>query len=138
MTLKLKDPFNEAKLAADMERIQAKYAEKGYVSAKAAYEIINDEKTHTVTVKLILDEGPRVRVAAVNLDGLSKDSPLPAQKIIKKASNRPHKVFKPQNLQKDWVKMMLFGRNQGFADFNLTEPQIELNEAKTEVTLPTG
>ena len=135
MTLKLKDPFNEAKLAADMERIQAKYAEKGYVSAKAAYEIINDEKTHTVTVKLILDEGPRVRVAAVNLDGLSKDSPLPAQKIIKKASNRPHKVFKPQNLQKDWVKMMLFGRNQGFADFNLTEPQIELNEAKTEVTL---
>ncbi len=135
MTLKLKDPFNEAKLAADMERIQAKYAEKGYVSATAAYEVIPDEKTHTVTVKLILDEGPRVRVAALNLDGLSGDSPLPAKKITKKASNRPHKVFKPQNLQKDWVKMMLFGRNQGFADFNLTEPQVDFNDDKTEVTL---
>ncbi len=135
MTLKLKDPFNEGKLMGDMERIKAKYAEKGYISAQVNYEVVPDEKTNTVTVKLIIDEGPRVRVAALNLNGLSDSDVLPAKKIIKKASNRTGKVFKPQNLQRDWVKMTLYGRNEGFADFNLSEPQIDINPEQTEVSI---
>ncbi len=135
MTLKLKDPFNEAKLVGDLDRIKAKYAEKGYVSAQINYELTTDEQLKTVTVHFIIDEGPRVRVSAVNLNGVTAESPLPAEKIIKKASNRPGKVFKPQNLQRDWVKMMLYGRNKGYAEFNLSEPQVDLNEEKTEVAL---
>ncbi|MBR5608980.1 MAG: outer membrane protein assembly factor BamA [Elusimicrobiaceae bacterium] len=135
MTLKLKDPFNEGKLMGDMERIRAKYAEKGYISAQVNYEVIPDEKTNTVTVNLIIDEGPRVRVAALHLNGLSDGDTLPAEKIIKKASNRTGKVFKPQNLQRDWVKMVLYGRNEGFSEFNLSEPKIEVNQEQTEVTL---
>ncbi|MBR3604082.1 MAG: outer membrane protein assembly factor BamA [Elusimicrobiaceae bacterium] len=135
MTLKLKDPFNEGKLINDMERIKAKYAEKGYISAQVKYEVIPDEKTNTVTVNLIIDEGPRVKVAALNLNGLSDSNVLPAEKIIKKASNRTGKVFKPQNLQRDWVKMVLYGRNEGFSEFNLTEPKIDISPDQTEVTL---
>ena len=135
MTLKLKDPFNEGKLMGDMERIKAKYAEKGYISAQVNYEVIPDEKTNTVTVHLIIDEGPRVKVAALNLNGLSDNATLPAEKIIKKASNRTGKVFKPQNLQRDWVKMVLYGRNEGFSEFNLSEPKIDVNQEQTEVTL---
>ena len=135
MTLKLKDPFNEGKLMGDMERIKAKYAEKGYISAQVNYEVIPDEKTNTVTVNLIIDEGPRVRVAALHLNGLSDGATLPAEKIIKKASNRTGKVFKPQNLQRDWVKMVLYGRNEGFSEFNLSEPKIDVNQEQTEVTL---
>lgn len=135
MTLKINDPFNEAKLEGDMERIKAKYAEKGYISADVTYEVIPDEKTNTVSVKLIIDEGPRVRVAALNLAGLPENTPLPLEKIRKKASNRPDKVFKPQNLQRDWVKMILYARNKGFSQFNLSEPQIDISEDKTAVTL---
>ncbi len=135
MTLKVKDPFNEGKLIADLDRIKAKYAEKGYINAQIKYEIIPDEKLKTVTVHFIIEEGARVRVAALDLLGATEESPLPAKKIIKKASNRPGKVFKPQNLQRDWVKMMLYGRNKGYADFNLTEPKVDINAEKTEVTL---
>ncbi|MBR3632153.1 MAG: outer membrane protein assembly factor BamA [Elusimicrobiaceae bacterium] len=135
MNLKLKDPFNEAKLVADLDRIKAKYAEKGYINAQINYELITDEELKTVTVKFLIDEGPRVRVAELNLNGINDESPLPAKKIIKKASNRPGKVFKPQKLQQDWVKMMLFGRNKGYAEFNLTQPQVAVNEDKTSVTL---
>ena len=135
MTLKLKDPFNEGKLMGDMERIKAKYAEKGYISAQVNYEVIPDEKTNTVTVNLIIEEGLRVRVAALHLNDLSDSATLPAEKIIKKASNRTGKVFKPQNLQRDWVKMVLYGRNEGFSEFNLSEPKIDVNQEQTEVTL---
>ncbi len=133
MTLKLKDPFNEAKLEADLDRIKAKYAEKGYISADVKYELTHDEKLGVVYVKLLINEGERVRVQAVHFNGEATE--LPTEKILKKASNRPGKVFKPQNLQKDWVKMILYGRNKGYSEFNLSAPQVEMNDAKTEVAL---
>ena len=128
MTLKLKDPFNETKLQSDLELIKAKYAEKGYVNADISYELTRDEKLRVVYVKLIIHEGDRVRVGQVDLTGASE---LPAEKIIKKSSNRPGKVFKPQKLQRDWVKMMLYGRNKGYSEFNLSQPDVSFNEAKT-------
>ena len=132
MTLKIKDPFNEAKLQADLERIKAKYAEKGYVNADVQYRLTKDDSLGVVYVELIINEGDRVRVGSVTLNGAEE---LPADKILKKASNRPGKVFKPQNLQRDYVKMILYGRNKGYSDFMLTAPNVDLNEEKTEVTI---
>ncbi|MBP5403495.1 MAG: outer membrane protein assembly factor BamA [Elusimicrobiaceae bacterium] len=135
MTLKIKDPFNEAKLESDLSKITAKYAEKGYVNAQVAYELERNEKLNTVNVKLLIDEGERVRVKELTLDTSNVPLELPEKKIIKKASNRPGKVFKPQNLQKDWVKMMLYGRNKGYSEFNLSQPEITYNDAKNEAFL---
>lgn len=132
MTLKIKDPFNEAKLQADLERIKAKYAEKGYVNADVQYQLTKDDSLGVVYVELIINEGDRVRVGTVTLNGAEE---LPADKILKKASNRPGKVFKPQNLQRDYVKMILYGRNKGYSDFMLSAPNVDINEEKTEVTI---
>lgn len=132
MTLKLKDPFNQAKLDADLARIQAKYAEKGYVNAQIKYELTRVEKENTVEVKLIIDEGPRTRVEAVNITGLHE---IPLKKLLAKASNKPGKVYKPQNLQRDYVKMMLYGRNQGYAQFMMTEPKLDYNADKSLVSV---
>lgn len=132
MTLKLKDPFNQAKLDADLARIQAKYAEKGYVNAQIKYELTRVEKENTVEVKLIIDEGPRTRVEAVHITGLHE---IPLKKLLAKASNKPGKVYKPQNLQRDYVKMMLYGRNQGYAQFMMTEPKLDYNADKSLVSI---
>ncbi len=132
MTLKIKDPFNETKLQADLDHIKTKYAEKGYINAQISYELTNDEKLNVVYVKLIIDEGQRVRVGDVTINGATE---LPAQKIIKKSSNRPGKVFKPQNLQRDWVKMMLYGRNKGYSEFNLTQPQVSFNDEQAQANI---
>lgn len=132
MTLKIKDPFNQAKLDADLARIQAKYAEKGYVNAQIKYELTRVEKENTVEVKLIIDEGPRTRVEAVNINGLHE---IPLKKLLAKASNKPGKVYKPQNLQRDYVKMMLYGRNQGYAQFMMTEPKLDYNADKSLVSV---
>lgn len=132
MTLKLKDPFNQAKLDADLARIQAKYAEKGYVNAQIKYELTRVEKENTVEVKLIIDEGPRTRVEAVNITGLHE---IPLKKLLAKASNKSGKVYKPQNLQRDYVKMMLYGRNKGYAQFMMTEPKLDYNADKSLVSV---
>jgi len=132
MTLKIKDPFNETKLQSDLELIKAKYAEKGYINATVEYELTRDENLNVVYVKLIINEGDRVRVGDVTMDGANE---LPARKIIKKASNRTGKVFKPQNLQRDWVKMMLYGRNKGYSEFELSQPDITFSDDKTKANL---
>lgn len=132
MTLKVKDPFNEIKLQADLDRIKAKYAEKGYINADVSYELTRKDDLGVVYVKLIIREGDRVRVGTVNLEGAGE---IPARKIVKKASNRPGKVFKPQNLQRDWVKMMLYGRNKGYSEFNLSQPKITFNDEKTQADI---
>lgn len=132
MTLKIKDPFNQAKLDADLARIQAKYAEKGYVSTQIKYELTPVAKENTVEVKLIIDEGPRTRVEAVNINGLHE---IPLKKLLRKASNKAGKVYKPQNLQRDYVKMMLYGRNQGYAQFMMTEPKLAYNADKSLVSI---
>lgn len=115
-----------------MARIQAKYAEKGYVNAQIKYELTREEKENTVEVKLIIDEGPRTRVEAVNITGLHE---IPLKKLLAKASNKPGKVYKPQNLQRDYVKMMLYGRNQGYAQFMMTEPKLDYNADKSLVSI---
>ena len=132
MTLKIKDPFNELKLQGDLERIKAKYAEKGYVNAAISYDLTRDEKQNVVYVKLLINEGERVRVGNVTISGTAQ---LPADKIIKRSANRPGKVFKPQKLQRDWVKMMLYGRNKGYSEFNLTQPQLAFDNTQTLVDL---
>lgn len=134
MTLKLKDPFNELKLQSDLDRIKNKYAEKGYINAKITYELERDEKLNIVNVKLIIDEGTRVRVEQVDFY-VEGETEIPVEKIAKRASNRPDKVFKPQNLQRDWVKMMLYGRNKGYSEFTLSEPQVTYEEDNTKAVI---
>ncbi|ACC97640.1 Outer membrane protein assembly complex, YaeT protein [Elusimicrobium minutum Pei191] len=132
MTLKIKDPFNETKLVSDLERIKAKYAEKGYINADIKYETEVNEKLNIVTVKFIIDEGQRARVKEVGIEGANL---IPSRKLVKKTANRPGKVFKPQKLQQDYVKMTLYGRNKGFSEYEITPPQIDMNDEKSEITI---
>ncbi|MGB2578448.1 outer membrane protein insertion porin family [Elusimicrobium simillimum] len=132
MTLKLKDPYNETKLSLDMDRIKAKYAEKGYINANVSYSTTFNKEFGTAEVTLIINEGARARIFVVDMDGAAQ---IPAEKVIKKSANRPGKVFKPQNLQADLSKMILYGRNKGYSEYNITQPKIDMNEDKSEITL---
>ncbi|GHT42183.1 hypothetical protein FACS189437_09950 [Bacteroidia bacterium] len=132
MTLKLKDPYNEAKLTADMEAVKNKYAEKGYINASVTYETKFSEAHNTAEITLIINEGERARVDKVVILG---PEIIPAKKLLKKTANRPDKVFKPQNLQKDYVKMTLYGRNKGFSEFEIKPPKIEMSEDKSKVSI---
>jgi len=132
MSLKIKDPFSESKLASDMDRIRAAYAEKGYINAQPSFTFELDKKTNTITVTIIVDEGQRTRVKDVVVEGLQE---LPVKKIIGKMANRPGKIFKTQKLQQDAYKVTIFARNEGFFDFKIEDRQDNFTEDKSLVTL---
>lgn len=132
MALKIKDPFSQAKLASDMDKIQAAYAAKGYINAKADFTFTEDEDKNIVIVNINLNEGSRTRVKEVLVEGLSK---IPVKKFIKQLSNRPKKIYKVQNVPQDHYKATTYCRNLGYFDFKIDDYSADFNEDKSQVSL---
>jgi outer membrane protein insertion porin family len=132
MSLKVKDPYSELKLSSDMAKIQAAYAEKGYINAQASYKTVTDQKTNTVTATIILDEGQRTRVKEVLVEGLSE---VPVKKFVKKLANRPGKIYKTQKMPEDNYKSTIYVRNLGYYDFKIDDYTTAFNDDKSQVTL---
>jgi len=132
MTLKIKDPYNESKLQADTGAIKQKYAEKGYINASVTYETKINQDDGAAEVTLIINEGDVARGDKVSVTGATI---IPAETLIKKTSNRPGKVFKPQNLERDYVTMTLYGRNKGFSEFEVEKPKVEMSGDKSKVNI---
>ncbi|MDR1684602.1 MAG: hypothetical protein LBR90_03985, partial [Elusimicrobiota bacterium] len=132
MSLKLKDPFNLAKLTSDMERINEAYAQKGYINAKAAFVTEEDPDKNIVTAVITIDEGQRVRVGEVNVEGLQA---LPLKKFLKQLSNRPGKVYRAQKLPEDHYKATIYARNEGYYDFKITDFTNPESEDKSLINL---
>ncbi|MDR0292361.1 MAG: outer membrane protein assembly factor BamA [Elusimicrobium sp.] len=133
MTLKIKDPYNETKLSTDMQAVKNKYAEKGYINAYVSYETKINEDYGTAEVTLVINEGERAKVDKVQI--LGAEGIIPSETLIKKTSNRPGKIYKPQNLQKDYINMTLYGRNKGFSEFDVKPPKVEMSEDKSKVSI---
>ncbi len=132
MMSKIKDPFSESKLLADMDKIKELYAEKGFLNAQASYTFEIDKEKNIALVTLKIDEGQRTRVKEVNVEGLNK---IPLKKFIKKLKNRPGKVYKVQNVPVDNYKVTNFARNEGYYEFKIENYVPNFSDDYSEVTL---
>ena len=132
MSLKLKDPYSEPKLTADMEKIKAAYAEKGYLNAQPSFTAQRDDKKNIVTVNLAIEEGQRTRVKDVTVEGLEA---IPQKKFVKQLANRPGKVYKTQKMPADNYKSTIYARNKGYYDFKIEDYIPEFSEDKSRVNL---
>lgn len=132
MMSKLKDPFSEAKLLADMDKIKALYAENGFLNAQVTYTFEIDKTKNIALVTLKINEGQKTRVKEVNVTGLNK---IPLKKFIKKLKNRPGKVYKVQNMPVDNYKSTTYARNEGFYEFKIEDYVPVFSDDNSEVTL---
>ncbi|MBO4707698.1 MAG: outer membrane protein assembly factor BamA [Elusimicrobiaceae bacterium] len=132
MMSKIKDPFSESKLLADMDKIKTLYAEKGFLNAQASYTFEVDKEKNIVIVTIKIDEGQKTRVKEVNVEGLNK---IPLKKFIKKLKNRPGKVYKVQNVPVDSYKATTFARNEGYYEFKIDDYVPTFSDDYSEVSL---
>jgi len=132
MSLKVKDPYSEPKMAADMEKIKAAYLERGYTNAQASFKTEIDQKENIAKVTITVSEGKRAKVKNVVVEGLNK---VPLKKFLKQLSNRKGKVYKEQNMPQDNYKVTTYVRDLGFYDFKIDDYKTSFNEDKSEVTI---
>ncbi|MBT3392882.1 MAG: outer membrane protein assembly factor BamA [Elusimicrobiaceae bacterium] len=132
MSLKVKDPYNATKLKGDMIAIERKYEDKGYISNKATFKTEFNEKESIATITITIDEGPRSRVKTLQVNGL-ENLKHKEKKIIKLMKNRPKKVFKPQELEAEAMRVDAYGRDNGYHEYHVVDRKVDFNEDKSEV-----
>ncbi len=132
MSLKERDFFEELKVREDLIKITDKYREKGFIDAKADYEVRFDTAASLCFLEIKVEEGPRARVAEVLLEGAAG---FPHKKLVKKLKNRPKKIYSPQDLDEDLRALEAFYRNNGFGDFKVTGSSASFNADRSSVTL---
>ena len=129
---KVKDPFSESKLLADMDKIKALYAENGFLNAQVTYTFEIDKAKNIALVTLKINEGQKTRVKEVNVVGLNK---IPLKKFIKKLKNRPGKIYKVQNMPVDNYNATNYARNEGYYEFKIENYNTVFSNDNSEVTL---
>lgn len=132
MALKVKDPYSQTKIEADIPKIIDAYAQRGYIGAKVAYSAEIDPEQNIVIITLDIQEGTKTKVKDVIVEGLEK---LSKKAFLKQTKNRPGKVYKEQLLPQDQYKATLYARNEGFYDFKITDFSQTFNDDRSEVIL---
>ena len=69
LDMEIGKPFNMVKLREGIEKITDMYGDKGYAFADVNPVIKKDKKNHTAGVTLIVDKGPKVSIARIEITG---------------------------------------------------------------------
>ncbi|MFA6435227.1 MAG: outer membrane protein assembly factor BamA [Elusimicrobiales bacterium] len=130
MSLKEKDFFDELKIREDLIKITDKYHEKGYIEAKADYEVRYDTAARTAALTVSVIEGKKAKIAEVALEGVKG---FKTAKLVKKMKNRPKRIYLPQDLENDFKGIETFYKNNGYSDFKLESSSVTFSEDKSKV-----
>ncbi len=132
MTVKESDFFDEVKVREDLVKIGDKYHEKGFIDAKAGYEVRFDTAASLCFLTVTVTEGKKARVAAVVVEGAAG---FKTKKLIKAMKNRPKKIYSPQDLAGDLTAIETLYKNNGYADYKMTASSVTFNEDRSSVTI---
>lgn len=132
MGLKEKDFFDELRAREDMMKITDKYREKGFIDAKADYDVKFDTAAPLAYLTVTVVEGKKARVGAVDIQGAAG---FPAKKIVKQMKNRPKKIYAPQDLDADLKAIEAFYKNNGYGEFRVKSSSSVFNSDRSSVTI---
>jgi outer membrane protein insertion porin family/translocation and assembly module TamA len=139
---KERQPFDQTRLDADVKRIEAFYAERGYPEATVSrVDVRFNTRQDEVDVTVVVVEGDPVRVAAIDLHGFDV---LPASKLADLRQRLPLQVGRARDRQlvvasHDSAVNAL--RNEGYAYASVVtaeQPTGRLHEVMLSFTAETG
>jgi outer membrane protein insertion porin family len=127
----LRGKVDRAKIDSDVEKITAYYRSLGFFKARVGRELIFDESGKWLTLKFIIDEGPRYIVRNVSVEGNEKFASQPLLDFLQLKSGQ---YFNQPDMNRDLQTIIDLYGSQGyvFADVQadprfLEEPgQIDL------------
>jgi len=135
-------PLDPGVLERARQRIDSMYEAEGYYLASVKPEIITEDSTH-VRVVLTVDEGRRIAIAAVRIEGAHA---FPASEIVSHMKTRPEGFwwFRKGEYGKDDVRRDLeerlpaFYGSRGYVDFHVTHDTLLVDRNTGKATLVVG
>jgi outer membrane protein insertion porin family len=118
-----------------MERIKSLYNEKGYLAAQIESELIQTEMPGEVILKLDIDEGEKVRIKKIYVEG---NQAFEASKVRKQMKNKEDRwwrggEFKPDQYDEDKERIIEFYKKEGYIDAQIVSDSVWYGPEKKDL-----
>jgi outer membrane protein insertion porin family len=126
--LKEDDIFTERKVADSIQRILAKYREKGLFNASIRVRRSEvDPAKNTINITFVVDEGEQIKIAKINLLGVTKADPEDVMAVLELEEDGfiADGTFKTEVFERDKNAILDFYKNQGFLDVELEDARYD-------------
>jgi outer membrane protein insertion porin family len=115
--------YDPRRIKEGIDLVKAEYARKGFSESEIVPRAEVQESTNTATLHMLVDEGPRMRIARVLVEGNQAFSDRRVRKLLK--TKRRHwfrpGVYNEQVLEEDLERVRAFYRKNGYQDVAVTE-----------------
>jgi len=116
-------------LKTDIEEIKRRYLEKGYAEVSVDYKLDVDEKTNRAKVRIIINEGGRIKVRRIEIIG---NKAFKDKRLLKVMKTRPASwfrsgVYKKEVLEEDLNRIADFYKRHGYLDVKV-DKEIEYDK----------
>jgi len=130
--------INPKVLADDIRVIREMYRKDGYYKAKVTHEV-EDAGTGAARLTFVVDEGPKLYIQNVIIDGAKQIDPddikdilaLKERGLISWISNTG--VLKEELLERDAAAIMAFYKSKGFIGAKVGRPEVEIKDDGIDV-----
>ncbi|WP_244594277.1 BamA/OMP85 family outer membrane protein [Leptospira ryugenii] len=121
--LKENEVITPKKVQLSKEVILKKYRDEGFFLAYVRFELEPlDQKTNTVKVKFIIDEGEEIPVSKINIFGNSEIDTFDLQSVLdlKESGLIESGVFKEAAFETDKQKIVAYMKSRGYVDAEIS------------------
>lgn len=126
--LKEDDVYTERKISDSIQRLLGKYREKGLFNASVRVRKSEVDRTkNTVNITFVVDEGEHIKIAKINLLGVTKADPEDVLAVLELEEDGfiADGTFKNETFEKDKNSILDFYKNQGFLDVELEDARYD-------------
>ncbi|HMN69469.1 MAG TPA: POTRA domain-containing protein, partial [Bdellovibrionales bacterium] len=119
------------------ERIRREYLERGFPNAGVQTKILNPQGSYLKRVYYAIEEGPRVKIRSIDVQGrVSRNSKYYQKFIMNNSSDLVKEgYYNRQDLERGFKNLVTELRNQGFLRARTLSSRVEYGEKKSEVTV---
>lgn len=119
------------------ERLRRSYLAKGFPNVQVATKVENQPGTYLKRVYYTIEEGPKVRIGQIDVQGrISRGSNYYQNFILKNSSSLVSKGFYNRaDLENGFRNLQTELRNQGFLRAKILSSRIEFNDKRDKVTV---
>ncbi len=116
--------YDPRKVKEGVDLVKAEYARKGFSQCEIVSRFRTDEAANTATLYLLVDEGPRMRIHEVLVEGNAAFSDQRIRKVLKTKGKRWvffSGVYDEQVLEEDLERVRAFYRKNGYQDVQVSK-----------------
>jgi outer membrane protein insertion porin family len=118
-----------------VDGMKSLYDEKGYLSAKIESRLTETEIPGQVTLKLDIQEGKKVKIKKIHVEGTQAFKPSKIRKQMKNKKDRWWRggEFKPEQYEEDKEKIIEFYHKEGYLDAQIVSDSTWYGPEKKEL-----